>query len=106
MTHETNIHNVLTNETHRNAYTPEFKQRNDIEAQTLPTKETSSQVPGFDTEPFLENQTRRTTVQYPNDSNKQQHEIQRNETDMTTHDSGDDSISPPKKQIHKLKSNL
>ena len=106
MTHVTNIHNVLTNETHRNAYIPEMKQRNDIEAQTSPIKETSSQVPGFDTESFLENQTRRTPVHYPNDPKKQQHEIQRNETDMTTHGSGVDNISPPKKQIHKLMKNL
>ena len=32
----------------------------------------------------------------PSDSKKQQHEIQRNENDATTYDSGDDNISPPK----------
>ena len=34
-------------------------------------------------------------VQCANDSKKQQKEIQRNETDMTTHNNGDDNISPP-----------
>ena len=42
---------------------------------------------------FPENQTRTTPVQCPNDSKKQQKEIQRNKTDMTTRDSGDDNIS-------------
>ena len=35
-------------------------------------------------------------VQGPNDSKKQQPEIQRNKTDMTTNDSGDDNTPPPK----------
>ena len=34
-------------------------------------------------------------VQCADDSKKQQHEIQRNETDMTTHDNGGDNVSPP-----------
>ena len=59
-------------------------------------KETSSQVSGSDTESHFENQTRSTPVQCPNDAKKQQHEIQRNKTDMTTYDNGDDNISPPK----------
>ena len=58
--HVTNIHNVLTNETYKKTQIPEFKQRNDVEAQTLPINETSSQVSRFDTESFLENQTRST----------------------------------------------
>ena len=62
----------------------------------MPIKETSSQVSGSDTESLLENQTRSTPVQCPNDSKKQQNEIQRNEPDMTTYDNGDDNISPPK----------
>ena len=95
-THVTNIHKLLANETHKKTHIPEFKQRNDVEAQTLPIKETSSQLSGSDTESLLENQTRSTPVQYPNGSKKQQHEIQRNETDMTAHDSGDDNIPPPK----------
>ena len=36
-------------------------------------------------------------VQCPNESRKQQPEIQRYETDMTANDSGDDNISPPKR---------
>ena len=43
----------------------------------------------------MENQTKSTAVQCPNDSKKQQHEIQRNETDMTTYDNGDVNNSPP-----------
>ena len=43
----------------------------------------------------MENQTRSTPVKSLIDSNKPQHEIQRNETDMTSHDSGDGNISPP-----------
>ena len=95
-THLTNIHNVWTNETHKKTQIPEFKQKSAVEAQTLPIKETSSQVFGSDTESHLENQTRSTPVQCQNDSKKQQNEIQRNETDMTTYDIGDDNISPPK----------
>ena len=94
-THLTNIHNFLTNKTQKDTYIPEFKQRNDVEAQTSPIKETSSQISGADTESFLENQTRSIPVQGPNDSKKQHNEIQRNETDMRTYDNGDDNISPP-----------
>ena len=54
-THLTNIHNVLTNETHKNTPIPELKQGNDVEAQTSPIKETSSQISGSDTESLLEN---------------------------------------------------
>ena len=56
-THLTNTHNVLTNETHKNTHVPEFKQRKDVEAETSPIKETSSQITGSDTESLLENQT-------------------------------------------------
>ena len=56
-------------------------------------KETLSQVYRSGTESLLENQTRSTSVQCPNDSKKQEHEIQRNETDMTTFDNGDDITS-------------
>ena len=49
-THLPNIHNVLTIEAHKDTHIPEFKQRNKVEAQTLPLKETSSQVSGSDTE--------------------------------------------------------
>ena len=94
-THLTNIHNVLTNETHKDTHMPEFRQKNDVEAQTSPIKETSSQVSGSDTETLLDNQTRSLSLQCPNDSKKQQNELQRDETDLTTHDNGDDNISPP-----------
>ena len=94
-THLTIIHNVSTNETHKDTYIPEVKQRNDVEAQTSPLKETSSQISGSDTESFLQNKTRSIPVQCLNDSKKQQNEIQRNKTDMTTYDNGDDNISPP-----------
>ena len=83
-THLTNIHNVLTTETHK-----------DLEAQSPPIKETSSQVSGSDTESLLENQTRNISVHCSNDSQKQQNEIQRNEIDRTTHYNGDENISPP-----------
>ena len=67
-THLTNIHNDLTNKTHEHTHMP--KQKNDVEAQASPIKETSSQVSGSDTESLLENQTWSITVQCPNDSNK------------------------------------
>ena len=91
-THLTNIHNVRTDESHKDTHIP--KQKNDVEAQTSPINETSLEVSGSDTESLLENQTRSIPVQCPNDSKKQQIEIQRNETDMTTYDNGDDNISP------------
>ena len=82
----------MTNKTHKQTHTP--KQKNDVEAQTSPIKETSSQVSRTDTESLLENQTRSILVQCPNDSNKQQNEIQRNEIGLTTYGNGDDNISP------------
>ena len=83
----------MNNKTHN--YTHTSKQKNDVEAQTSPIKETSSQVSGSDTESLLENQTRSIPVQCPNDSNKQQNEIQRNEIGLTTYGNGDDNVSPP-----------
>ena len=50
------IHNDLTNATHKDTHTP--KQKNDVEAQMSPIKETVPQVSGSDTESPLENQTR------------------------------------------------
>ena len=91
-THLTNLHNDLTNKTHKHTHTP--KQKNDVEAETSPIKETSSQVSGSDTESLLENQIRSIPVQCPNDSNKQQTEIQRNEIGLTTYGNGNDNISP------------
>ena len=83
-----------------------IKRKIEVEAQTSPIKETSSQVSGSATESFLENQTKNTPVQCPNDSKKQQHEIQRNETDVTTHDGGDDNISPPKITMSQIEERL
>ena len=94
-THLTNIHNVLTNETQKNTHVLEFKQRKYVEAQKLPIKKTSSEISGSHTESLLENQTRSSPVQWPNDPKEQQNEIQRNQTDIATHDNGDDNISPP-----------
>ena len=84
----------MTNETHKDTHTP--KQKNDVEAQTSPIKETSSQVSGSQTNSLLENQARSIPVQCPNDSTKQQNEIQRNEIGLTIFGNGDDYISPPK----------
>ena len=85
----------MTNETLKHTHIPEFKQKNDVESQTSTIKEISSQISGSDTESLLENQTRSTPVQCPNNSNKQQNEIQRNETDMPTYDNGDDNVTLP-----------
>ena len=90
----TNIHNDLTNETHKDTHTP--KQKNDVKAQMSPIKEISSQVSGSHTESLLENQTSSIPVQCPNDSKKQQNEIQRNEIGLTTYGNRNDNISPPK----------
>ena len=73
---------------------PESKHRNDVESQTSPIKETSPQVSVSSTEPLLGNQTMRALVPSLNDSKKPGSEIQRNEINMTTCDSGDNNISP------------
>ena len=86
--------------------TKKIKHKIDVESQTSPIRETSSQVSGLNTESLMGNQTRSTPVQCLNDSKTQQLEIQWNETDMTTYDIGDDNLSPPKKQLPKLKSHL
>ena len=75
---------------------PESKQRNDVESQTLPMKETSCQVSVSSTEPLPGNQTRSTLVQSLNDSNKPQPEIQQHERNIIANNNGDDSISSPK----------
>ena len=54
-TYITNIHNDLTNKTHKDTRTP--KQKNEVEPQTSPIKETASKVSGSDTESLPENQT-------------------------------------------------
>ena len=43
----------------------------------------------------MENQTRSTPLQCPNDSKTQQNELQRDETDLTTYGNEDDNNSPP-----------
>ena len=95
-THVTNIHKILTNETHKNTHMPESKQRNDIESQTSPMKETSSHVSGSSTEPLPGNQTGNTPVQSRNFSKECQFKFQRHEMNMTANDNVDDNISPPK----------
>ena len=93
-THLTNIHNAFTNKTLETTQMLEIKHTNDVGAQTLPIKETSPKASGPDTELLLESQARSIPVQCPNDSEKQQNEIQRTETDMITYDNGDDNFSP------------
>ena len=80
---------------HQNS-TFNIKSKIDLESQRSPLRETSFQVSRPDTESLLGNQTRSTPVQCPNDSKKPQPEIQRNETDITANDVGDDKISSPK----------
>ena len=76
---------------------PETKQRNDVESQTSPMKETSSQVSGSGTETLPENQTGNTPGQSLNDSKEPQFEIQRHEMNITANDNGNDNIPPYKK---------
>ena len=103
-TYLNNIHNDLTNKTHKHIHTP--KQKNDVEAQTSPTKETSSQKSGSDTEPLLETQTRSIRVECPNESNKQHTEIQRDEIGLTTYANGDDNTSPPENTTSQIQEQL
>ena len=84
----------MTNGTYKNTHTPESKQRSDVESQTLPIKETSSQVSVSSTEPLIGNQTRSALVPSLNDSKKPNSEIPRNEINMMTCDNGDDNICP------------
>ena len=95
-THSTIIHETLNTETHKNTHMPEFRQRNDVESQTSPTKEILPQVSGSSTEPFLGNQTVSMPVQSLNDTKKPQSEIQRHEMNKTANDNGDDNFSLPK----------
>ena len=71
-THVPNIYQTFNNETHKNTHMPESKQRSDIESQTSPIKETSSQVSVSRTEPLLGNQTRSAPLASLNDSKKPQ----------------------------------
>ena len=90
----------------KNTQIPESKQRIDVQSQTSPMKETSSQVSVINTEPLLGNQTRSTPVQSLNDSKKPKSELQRHELNIIANDNEDDNISFPKIKIHKLKNNL
>ena len=81
---------------------PESKHRSNVESQTSPLKETSSQVSVSRTEPLLGNQTRSALV----DSKKPGSEIQSNDIDMMTWDSGDDNISPPAITISQIEERL
>ena len=74
---------------------PEFRPKSDVESQTSPMKETSPQVSGSRTEPFLGNQTGK-PVQSLKDSKKRQSEIQRDQMNPVVNDKGDDNISIPK----------
>ena len=84
----------------------ESKQRSDVESQTSPFKETSPQVSVSSTEPLLGDQTRSALVPSLNDSTKPSSELQRNEIDMKTCDSGDDNISPPPITISQIEEQL
>ena len=75
---------------------PESKQKNNVQSQTSPMNETSSQVSGSSTEPLPGNQTGSTPVQSLNDSKERQFEIQRHEMNITANDNGDDIFSLPK----------
>ena len=74
----------------------ECRQRYDVESQTTPMKETSSQVSRSSTEPLIGIQTGSTPVQNLNDSKKPQSEIQRHEMNITANDNGVDNFSHPK----------
>jgi len=70
---KTNLGNILNDsifKTNENKHTPEVKQRNDVESQILPSKGTSPQKTGFDTEPFPENETK--SIRVPCLNNSQQ----------------------------------
>ena len=81
-------------------------QRSDVESQTLPMKETSSQVSLSSTEPLPGNQTRSTLVQSLKDTNKPQSQIQQHESNIIANDNADDNISPPKTTISQIEEQL
>ena len=85
---------------------PEPKQRNDVESQTSPIKETSPQESVSSPEPLLRSQTRSALVPSLNDSKKPGSEIQTDEIDMTTCDNTDNNISPPPITISQLEERL
>ena len=95
-TNLSSIHKTSTTKYHKIIHLPESKQRNDVESETSPTKETSSQVSGSSAEPHLRNQTGSTTVQSLTESTKLQFKIQRHEMNIIANDYGDGNISAPK----------
>ena len=101
-----NIYQTFYNGTHKNTHMPESKHRSDVESQTSPIKETSAQVSASHTEPLLGNQTRSALVPSLNDSKKTGSEIQKNDINMMTWDSGDDNISPPAITISQIEERL
>ena len=105
-THVSIIYQTVTNETHKNTHMPESKQRSDVESQTSPIKETSTQVSVSSTEPLLGDQTRSALVPNLTDSTKPSSEIRINEIDMTTCDIGDDNISQPAITISQIEEQL
>ena len=105
-THIPNISQTFNNETQKNTHMPESKHRSNVESQTSPIKETSSQVSVSSTEPLLGNQTRSALVPSLNDSKKPDSKIQRNEIDMMICDNGDDNISPPAITLSQIEERL
>ena len=101
-----NINENSPVQTQKKNDTSDFRQRNVIESQNSPKRQTSPKVSGSTAEPFLENQTGSTPVQCLGDSKKRQLENQWIETDITVIHSGDDNFSPPKKTTSKIKKRL
>ena len=101
-----NVYQTFNNETDKNTHMPESKHRSDVESQTSPIKKTSAQVSVSHTEPLLGNQTRSALVPNLNDSEKPGSEIQRNDIDMMTWDSGEDNISAPAITISQIEERL
>ena len=69
-THSIDMHKNSTTNINNSTHTPNFKRKIDVESQTSLIRDTSTQVSGSDTELFLENQTRSTSAQCPNDAKK------------------------------------
>ena len=95
-THVLDIYQTLTNGNHKNTQMPKSKQKSDVESQTSPMKQTSSQVSVSSTEPLPGNQTRSTLVQCLNDSKQPQPELQGNQMNITANDMGDDNFPLPR----------
>ena len=101
-----NIYQTLTNGNHKNTHKPKSKQKSDVESQTSPMKQTSSQVSVSSTKPLPGNQTRSTLVQSLKDSKEPQPEIQRNRMNITANDIGDDHFYSHKITISQFEEQL